>query len=138
MYTLAQKCPQKDGEIILAARSLYNYLTDANETFDNSCNGLVSRKAKVVVANKHFPSAITLYPNPNTGNFILRYPPALKGTNTVTIMNLLGKVVFSKILLLGTHNIELNNTLSSGMYILSSKNSKTGKIEIKKLIVTTK
>lgn len=62
------------------------------------------------------------YPNPTSGEFILKINSRRKSTTTIKMYNSLGKQVFVKntIVEMGTSEIRINpGTLSSGIYFLS-------------------
>ena len=75
---------------------------------------------------------LSLYPNPNTGNFVIRTENQ-DGSHLVTIYNVLGAKVYS--LDAGnTSEIQVNASLPEGVYYveLSSNNQK----QVKQMIIT--
>jgi Secretion system C-terminal sorting domain len=137
MYSLANLCPQKHGEIIFAARSLYNYITQFDETFNNACGNNTARTIQKIDMAKPKPSASTtsIYPNPSQGNFNIKFPTTSRGINTVKVLDAFGKLMLQHNVISGTKNININNNLSNGIYLLQITNSTTGKTETQKLII---
>jgi hypothetical protein len=74
---------------------------------------------------------LQLYPNPNTGNFIVAWN-AMESEALIYIQDMVGHTVFETHSKTGQINIAL--PLSPGMYLLSVKNDKT--IVSKKLLIT--
>ncbi|AEH01692.1 T9SS type A sorting domain-containing protein [Lacinutrix sp. 5H-3-7-4] len=76
----------------------------------------------------------SLYPNPAKDEVIIKSNIALRGNTSVTIINVQGKMVNSKILNVNSLETQLNiSNLESGLYFIKLKNGKTE--TIKKLIV---
>lgn len=148
LYVLANKCPLKDGEIIYAARDLYNYLTEANETFEYACGGNASRAAHVrnlAIKNaqasltaKHSSTVTRVYPNPAKGSFTIDFPVSEKGNHSVTIMDVYGKQILQSAVSEAVNNILLPIGTAPGVYMLRIVNSETKKTEIKKLVVANR
>lgn len=92
-------------------------------------NGLVRALHKVTQQTKltsiNYPKQtdinISIYPNPNNGNFTINYQPEINKINSVRIIDLLGKEVFysDKIMLeTNLYNVRLHG-LKPGIYIVS-------------------
>jgi Matrixin/Secretion system C-terminal sorting domain len=136
LYGLANLCPQKNGEIIYAARSLYNYVTQLDETFSTACgNNLARGYTKIDAKAKLAVSSISIYPNPSKGNFSVKFPSTSRGINTVKVLDTYGKTIMQQSVISGTQNININKTLASGIYTVQITNSITGKTETQKLII---
>ncbi|OIQ23066.1 T9SS type A sorting domain-containing protein [Lacinutrix sp. MedPE-SW] len=76
----------------------------------------------------------SLYPNPAKDEVIIKSNIALRGNTSVTIIDVQGKIVNSKILNVNSLETQLNiSNLESGLYFIKLKNGKTE--TIKKLIV---
>ncbi|MBA2612884.1 MAG: T9SS type A sorting domain-containing protein [Bacteroidetes bacterium] len=69
-------------------------------------------------ANNNSVSAISVYPNPSTGLFTLD----LVGTTDITIVDVLGKVIYIQNLADGKHTINLSN-FNNGLYILKAESN---------------
>ena len=143
MYDLANKCPLKDGEIIYAARSLYNFMTESSETFDYACDGTASRATNraamnaqaVTIKTRHLPTNIKVYPNPSKGSFNLDFPATEKGNNIITLNDVYGKQVLQKTVTQRLNNITLPTGTATGIYMLHITNLKTGKQQTQKIVV---
>ncbi len=136
LYGLANLCPQKNGEIIYAARSLYNYVTQLDETFSTACgNNLARGYIKIDAKSKIAVSSISIYPNPSKGNFSIKFPSTSRGLNTVKILDTYGKTIMQQSVISGTQNININKTLASGIYTVQITNNISGKTDTQKLII---
>ena len=139
MYKLANSCSQTEGEIVFAARSLYNYITQAGDDFSSACGGtglrIKNHTTPVTRKTKQSESNTVIYPNPSNGNFSIKFPFGSSGLNTVKVLNEMGKVLFQKTVISGNQNFSINQGLSSGVYMIQITNSITGKTENQKLIV---
>ena len=136
LYTLANLCPQKNGEIIYAARSLYNYIDNDTEEFPNACGNNVARNAiKIKENSKHQTSNTVLYPNPAKDRFSISFPSNTKGINTINVLDLHGRSVLMQKTISGTQHITITQPLAKGMYMVQIANSVTGKTQTQKLII---
>jgi len=137
MYGLANLCPQKDGEIIYAARSLYNYITQLDETFSTACGSNAARNIQKInmATAKVGVNAISIYPNPAKDNFSIKFPATTKGINTIKVIDMFGKTLIQKNTISGTQNINITQQLAKGIYTVQITNSATGKTETQKLII---
>jgi len=136
MFSFANLCPQKNGEIIFAARSLYNYITQLDETFPTACgNNLARGYVKVDAKAKVQVNSVSIYPNPSKGNFSIKFPSASRGLNTVKVLDTYGKTILQQSIISGIQNININKTLVIGIYTVQITNSITGKTETQKLII---
>jgi len=133
LHTIAQGCPLTDGEIVYAARDLYNYLEPNNiDNYSNACISIGLRMAnpnKTEVVNTS--KANIIYPNPSNGNITIDNLDY--GTKNISITNVYGKFVLQQ----QTNNkaLSLNLKLIAGVYFVNITNSKTGKRETQKLII---
>ncbi len=137
LYGLANLCPQTNGEIIFAARSLYNYVTQLDEHFSYACgNNLARGIKKVDMATAKFGvNAISIYPNPAKDNFSIKFPASTKGINTIKVLDMFGKTIIQQNTISGTQHINITQTLATGIYTVQITNSVTGKTETQKLII---
>ena len=133
LYAIAEKCPLTDGEIVYAARSLYNLLSQSTETFTYACGGIGLRTANPNFVQSQQPTLI--YPNPSNGQFTVTFAPTKKGYNTVNIFDALGKQVATQSVSANVGKINLNLKLVTGLYIVKTTNIATGKTETQKLII---
>ncbi len=138
LYDLANRCPLKDGEIIYAARSLYNFMTESNETFDNACDGVAGRgtkRTKAPAKSRYLPTVIKVYPNPAKGSFNIDFPATEKGQSTLTLTDVFGKKVLQKTVSQRLNNISLPTGTATGIYMIHITNQKTGKQQTQKIVV---
>lgn len=138
MYDLANRCPLKDGEIIYAARSLYNFMTESTEKFDNACDGVAGRVAKRKASpakSRYLPTVIKVYPNPAKGSFNIDFPATEKGQSAITLTDVFGKKVLQKIVSQRLNNISLPTGTATGIYMIHITNQKTGKQQTQKIVV---
>lgn len=141
IYTLANKCPQTNGEIIHAARSLYNFIMSTNEEFEYACGGNAYARGAVKI-NKS-PTAIAatntsinIFPNPATNQFNIKFGNGTKGIYTVKLFNMFGKVVMDEKCIAGSsRNFNITQQIPKGIYTVQITNSTTGKTETQKLII---
>ncbi len=66
-------------------------------------------------------SSISIYPNPSNGNFTI-VNPAVTNSGALTIHDLFGKIVWQQTIDQGANVINLNNFLSSGLYMIKIEN----------------
>lgn len=144
MFSFANLCPQKNGEVIYAARSLYNYITQSDEQFESACGNNYARGAVKINASsgqRSMISGITIYPNPAKDNFNIKFPATTKGLNTIKVVDMFGKTLLQKSTIGGTQTISLSfgegwgGALAKGIYTVQITNSVTGKTETQKLII---
>lgn len=133
LHTIAQGCPLTDGEIVYAARDLYNYLQpDNTDDYANACISIGLR-----MANPNKPEIVStskaniIYPNPSKGNITIDNLDY--GTKNISITNIYGKSVSQQ----QTNNktLSINLKLNAGVYFVNITNAKTGKTETQKLII---
>ncbi len=133
LYAIAEKCPLTDGEIVYAARSLYNLLSQSTETFNYACGSIGLRTANSNQPQKE--QATLIYPNPTKEQFNLVFAPNKKGYNTVSIVDVYGKQIVTQKVSANLSKLSLNLKLNAGLYLVKITNSITGKTETQKLII---
>jgi hypothetical protein len=139
LIDLAGMCPYIDGSIVYQARALYNSFFNSYHTYSDECledggarigkNGNLESKIEVILKTQ-------LYPNPNDGNFVIRFQKILgKQSVEIKIINNIGQIEF-----LETKQIDLNNELSlkpnllNGTYFIKLK-LEDGTNDIHRLII---
>ena len=138
LYDLANRCPLKDGEIIYAARSLYNFMTESSDSFEYACDGAANRAAKRKAApakSRYLPTTIKVYPNPAKGSYNIDFPAMEKGQSTIAMTDVYGKKVLQKTVSQRLNNISLPTGIASGIYMIQVTNQKTGKQQTQKIVV---
>ena len=77
---------------------------------------------------------ISVYPNPSTGIFTLKWDNTTNKNSTLKVMNSVGEVVYSEILMIGENEKQINiSKFSKGIYLLEIETK--NRIINKKLIV---
>ena len=76
---------------------------------------------------------ITVFPNPNNGDFILKFPTNQMGNSDIELSDMLGVVVFQKRLLIqqGSTEIEIKSQLAKGVYMLHINGQLISKVVVK-------
>jgi hypothetical protein len=139
IYALANKCPQTNGEIIHAARSLYNFVAADNETFEYACGSNSYARGGIRLNSKKHTlettTKIDVYPNPSKGVFNIKIPPTARGLNTINIFDMFGKIIYTEVCIAGTRLISLKTSIPKGVYNLQVINSVTNKTQTQKMII---
>lgn len=132
-----------NGSIIPGATN-QNYTATVNGNYSviiikNGCASAASNIINIhtvgidVVEN---PNQLSVYPNPNSGEFTVKFHSADKSTYTLEIINVVGQIVYKENIneFVGTYSkqLEINNDVS-GFYtlILSSDENRT----VKKIVI---
>ena len=93
----------------------------------NTCNIDTINKTVIIpfitaLKNNNSSSTLSIYPNPTTGNFNLKYDVTTNETVYLDLINSLGQVVQQQILSLGKeHFISFKNKLPKGIYQIQLK-----------------
>ncbi len=141
VYQIAKQCPLKSGNIVYAARNLYNALTEKINKFENDCSNYAKgvkqgfiklNQTKTFVNNTVLEASngIKVFPNPakNTVNVVS------SNMKEISIFDMLGKIIitqkcsFDNIVTLNLKNI------NTGLYLVKVINAK-GEIKNTKLII---
>jgi hypothetical protein len=70
--------------------------------------------------------AINVVPNPSNGNFVLNYEDMSMENATVTLVDILGKTIYSeKMSIIGNSSLPFNMNLRNGVYFVSVANGST-------------
>jgi Secretion system C-terminal sorting domain len=124
------------------ARGLYDVITKQKHNYIDNCAGSGGGNRVINTENtiehkeqsttKEELSNISLYPNPNNGNFILTFNTTEKQNVEVAILDLNGKVVLSQTCISDNGKCEFNtNQLQKGFYTVKVNNEKSLKLLIK-------
>jgi len=73
LRTLANKCPDWDGNGVYQARALLALFDPPSAVYPNNCNSNLHVQHKPDKRNEIFEPIFDLYPNPNNGSFTLDY-----------------------------------------------------------------
>jgi hypothetical protein len=138
VLALANKCPQKSGKVVYAARALYNGLTHNVHIFNNDCSGgVASRKTTASSSNLQNPNTVLVYPNPVTnGNFNVVVPKSTAKEALVwyvTITDMYGKTIQQQHLNNAQTSIKINT--AKGIYMVTMYNKNSGKQITTKIVV---
>ncbi|MFN0175332.1 MAG: T9SS type A sorting domain-containing protein, partial [Saprospiraceae bacterium] len=116
LETIAMQCPLEGGPGVAMAGSLHQGLTGILPT-QGTCDDIEERGMQK--PSKSRPS-LTLYPNPNQGNFVVNIPKELTGKYTLLrILDARGGLV-KTIAVNEAHTVSLGMTgLPNGLYFLS-------------------
>jgi Secretion system C-terminal sorting domain len=146
LFGLANHCPDKVGVIVYKARALYDNITKKTHQYTDNCNSASfvnnggsrilnpsSNNGEVNTEEKSLQSEnISLYPNPNNGNFIISINTSEKQSLEITILDLNGKIVFSQTCVSDNGKCEFNaNQLQRGFYTVKINHEKSLKLLIK-------
>jgi len=116
----------------------YSFFTIATDNVGNVEDMKTLGDGQITLGAKQFEiiENISLYPNPNNGQFNLNFDSKNNGTYKVTITDLLGRAIFSqnREILIGENNLELNIN-NSGIYLVSISNNY---INITKKVIVNK
>lgn len=128
---LALGCPQTDGNVVFAARNLYNAITNKHRLFTGNCSTGVSRQQPGYgkIASKIINSeAVTIYPNP--ASTVIN----IKGSNIkkAELLNVYGAVVYSSNVKANFITIPLTS-FAKGVYIVKITTA-ANKVTTKKII----
>lgn len=98
----------------------------------DTVSNIITMQVKTSITNITAGNGIKVYPNPNSGKFVVEYPDIQK-IATLTIINLMGQVVFTNSNYIAGQDINLAG-LPQGTYIIRAINddkSYTGTVVIK-------
>jgi hypothetical protein len=136
VLALANKCPLKSGNVVFAARNLYNNITGSWHRFTNNCNSGIAkqRMAKATIATSYSLLAINVYPNPTNGLVNISLPESI-GNWQLSVTDIYGKTITTKQVAQAATTTQLNIGGSKGLYFLNIYNCNTGKQTISKILV---
>ncbi len=140
VYTMANKCPLRDGIIIYAFRNLYNSLTDRINSFEETCNGTLARGVQKTNTYKRVKEKSNVTINKITGLFVYPNPAnrvlniSLNDIKAIELYDVLGKKILSK-----TFSTLINSSIdiskvANGVYIVKATQS-NGASQISKIII---
>jgi hypothetical protein len=115
-------CPYLDGAIVYQARAFYNSFYNTYITYTDECSSGGAKIGK----NENSESKIdlilksTLFPNPNYGNFRIRFNVYFKKQQVeVKIADLSGRLIVKERMIIDeTNEITINRNLTNGTYIV--------------------
>ncbi len=92
-----------------------NIYLDNIELINEDCNGATTQILELD------GSQITLFPNPSNGSATLSFGTDLRDDATVSVYNTLGEIVFIQSVISATKQIEIQEDLTEGVYVVSIK-----------------
>ncbi len=121
LRTVANKCPDWDGNGVYMARAILSLYDSAGTRYYDYCSektfGL-NNNSGVVDTTVSNNNVFSVYPNPNRGGFTLSYQLQQGQTAEFIIYTTFGQKVASYVLDANSSKMNiLNNSLSSGMYL---------------------
>ncbi len=146
LITLANMCPYVDGAVVFQARALYNILYNGFYPFSDNCNPVIDARGvntNNVITGIEEEKGInvilksTLYPNPNNGNYVLKFNKAVEKQNVeISIFDISDKLVFKQRNFVDTGTaLEVSNDLLNGTYLVKVKLD-DGTIDMHRLIIS--
>ena len=141
VYQIAKQCPLKSGNIVYAARNLYNALTEKINKFENDCSNYAKgvkpgfiklNQTKAIVNNTVLEASngVKVFPNPakNTVNVVS------SNIKEVSIFDMQGKLIITQ--KCNYYNIITINlkSINTGLYLVKVVTNK-GETKATKLII---
>ncbi|MBP6090020.1 MAG: T9SS type A sorting domain-containing protein [Crocinitomicaceae bacterium] len=138
LYNLAIACPDKDGNIVYQARSLYNSIYTTAETFESNCNESSAKSLTNftdVFSEKEI--GITIYPNPNNGEFLVNVTDEDESLTSLTaiLRDVSGKLLYKSTMEIIDNKLKMNYLAKPGMYYLELINPMTNKSFTEKIMI---
>ncbi len=131
LLAIANLCPSLYGNAVFEARALVQSMTYVAKTYNDSCDNSIARK-NVWIDDETTSVSVAegvlakLYPNPNSGTFILAYDLKNNTNATVTIIDISGKLVYKGALDKLDNRVQIStNNLNNGIYFIQIINDKT-------------
>lgn len=119
---------------IFSKQACFAYLRDSISTISDVIFEELENRSSILNNANSLQFETRIFPNPTSGNFFnieLPYSDCL-----ITISNNLGETIYSNKFILNFGLIRINsNDLSKGIYMITIRDLKTGKIENHKLII---
>jgi hypothetical protein len=137
LFTLANKCPFLEGEVIYRARSFYNIINNTVELFKDNCP-VDEKSSSRLFANKTITNInswnVNIYPNPTSNELFINSSKETEEINII-ITDVNGRIIVDHFVktIHFTGNIKLN--MISGIYFVTLSNNNNDKA-IKKLVIT--
>jgi hypothetical protein len=138
LVNLAIACPDKDGNIVYQARSLYNSIYTTAETFESNCNESSAKSLTNftdVFSEKEI--GITIYPNPNNGEFLVNVTDEDESLTSLTaiLRDVSGKLLYKSTMEIIDNKLKMNYLAKPGMYYLELINPMTNKSFTEKIMI---
>ncbi|MEO6303620.1 MAG: T9SS type A sorting domain-containing protein [Bacteroidia bacterium] len=136
LSNLANACPYMSGGVVYQARAFYNILYTTYKVFYDNCNEVSARKANKPKQNIRVILKTEVYPNPNNGNYTIRFTNVLEKQNIeISIFDLSGKLLFKENKLISGNEINMSNNFINGAYTVKIK-LPDGSYDLHKIIIS--
>jgi len=133
---IAPLCPFEAGPAVYTMRTMYNYLDDHTEFYDDDCDENVSfRKGASSIGSTPSPDQFFVYPNPAKDELNIEYFINEESNSLLEISDLTGRIVSSRMLPSSEHHVVLQTTnIKPGTYFYTIYNN-NNRIMSEKLII---
>ncbi|MBA3682282.1 MAG: T9SS type A sorting domain-containing protein [Bacteroidetes bacterium] len=136
LYNLAESCPYTAGSVVHQARALYNILYTTYKVFYDNCGEIAMRKINTAKNNIQVILKTQLYPNPNNGNFTIRFDKVIEKQNVeISIFDISGKLLSKENRLTIGNELNISSSLLNGAYTVKIK-LPDGTYDLHKIIIT--
>ena len=103
--------------------------------FYDNCGDLASRKIDKAKKDLQVMLKTQLYPNPNNGNYTVRFDKILEKQNVeISIFDMTGKLILKESKFISGNEINMSNSLLNGAYTLKVK-LPDGTYDLHKIII---
>lgn len=116
LFNLANQCPHIDGLIIYNARTLYNFINQTYEKFNDCELNSSSKLSNNSILNIH--QNYMLFPNPSNGKINLVSLNEFKTNSNIEVKDVTGKLVYKTDLQTKESKAELNLDVKDGIYFV--------------------
>lgn len=132
---LASACPFTDGDVVYQARALYNSIYRTNIYFENNCPEVTERSFSTVKNTEPSSFDVLVYPNPNAGDFsLVPFNTDIIALN-IKVIDVNGKMVFTKTITSGDRLFNLNIDSPSGIYMMYISDPHTNESIVKRIVI---
>jgi hypothetical protein len=145
VYTLANSCPAINGDVVYAARALYNTVNQTNIYFESNCpyDSLSQTPAASVrranqtagISTVAVTKTILVYPNPSSGDIYISGSDLTDKQWNVEITDVTGRLVLQNTYQVNQGLIKLNTQLNNGVYLVKVITA-NGQVQQQKVIIS--
>lgn len=135
IVNMANACPFTDGDVVYQARVLYNSIYSTNIYFEDNCPEVTERSFDQIKDKTTSSFDVLLYPNPNTGDFsLVPFSSDITELN-ITVMDVNGKIIFTKTINSGDRLFNLSLDSPNGIYMMFVNNPHTNESIVKRIVI---
>jgi hypothetical protein len=115
-----------NGDIVFAARALYNRQNVKFQQFGNNCAGVAFKTTSDEDNTSNSLEAFTVYPNPTSSGFYIKHNLETNNPIQVKLYNLQGQLVYTQscTAVMG-QDCYISKSLANGMYIVKINSNET-------------